>query len=60
MAKNSINMKTIIVFVNGIFYQQISYRNQAIAKKQFYLFSKKGIMDPNTGEVIENATFELV
>lgn len=52
--------KTILVFKNGMFLKQINYPTKSQAKIHLKHFNKRGICDPNTGETIENAIFELM
>lgn len=49
----------ILVFCDGFFLKQISYKTEKEAAKQYKLFNKKGILDPKTGKNIPNATFEV-
>ena len=53
-------MKNILVFQNGCFFKSISYKNKTIAKKQYSLFKKFGMIDNASGEIINNLTFELI
>lgn len=53
-------MKLILVFQNGELIKQLSYKSKAIAKKQYNLFMKNGIIDAETGLKIPNATFEII
>jgi len=53
-------MKTILVFKNGELIQQIPYKTKTLAKKNYFHFLKHGIIDPLTGNRIENTTFELL
>lgn len=52
--------KSILVFVNGEFYKQICYNTKKLALQQYKLFNKKGILSPDTGKPIQNASFELI
>lgn len=52
--------KVILVFVNNELIRQINYKTKTIAKKQFSFFKKHGILDYETGEKINGATFELL
>ena len=53
-------LKNILVFQSGNLIKQITYKTKAEAKKQYSVFLKRGILDPNTGEIINNAAFELL
>ena len=53
-------MKMVLVFVDGELYRQIPYKTKAMAKRNYSHFLKYGITDPSTGEVVKNATFELL
>ena len=50
----------ILVFVNGELISQIRYKTATMAKRQYALFLKKGIIDANTGEQITDAQFEII
>ena len=52
--------KSILVFIDGVFYKQIGYRTKFLAKKNYAIFKKYGIMNPNDGLPINGATFELL
>lgn len=52
-------MKSVFVFVAGEFLKRISYRSKTAALQNYKHFKKHGIIDYNTGEKIEGATFEL-
>jgi len=52
--------KSILIFLHGNLVQQIKYKTKSLAKKQYSLFIKHGYLNPNTGENINGATFELI
>jgi hypothetical protein len=52
--------KSILVFVNLELYKVLYYKTKKQTTGNYNLFLKHGILDPNTGEKIQNATFELV
>lgn len=53
-------MKTIIVFLNGQTINQITYKSKTEAKLNYRFFKKRGILDPESGEVLQGAYFELI
>lgn len=54
-------LKTILVFdQHGNLMRGIRYRTKREAVGNFRLFKKWGMIDPNTGEKVENITFELL
>lgn len=53
-------MKTILIFVNGELLRQINYPTKRAAREQYCFFKKMGYLDADTGEVIQNAIFELL
>lgn len=53
-------MKTLIVLRFGAEINRITYHTKQLASKHLKHFRKFGILDPNTGEVIDKAEFELI
>ena len=54
------SMKTILVFEDNELIKQISFKTKNDAKRNFNNFIKNGMLDPLTGEVMKNLTFELL
>lgn len=53
-------LKTVMVFKDGELFKQIPYKTKTLAQKNYKHFKKNGIVDPDTGNKVENATFELL
>jgi len=53
-------MKMILVFLDGELIRQIKYKTKLAAKQNYRHFKKHGIVDPDTGLTIENATFQII
>ena len=58
--KPTIIFNSILVFVDGKFSKQITYKTKREARQQYSHFLKHGIADYLTGKKIKNATFELL
>lgn len=53
-------MKNILIFVDGQFYKQIAYTSKKKAFQHLNYFKRVGFIDVNTGDILTNATFELI
>lgn len=54
------SMKTILVFEDNELIKQIPYKSKNEAKMNYKNFIKNGMLDPLTGKIIKNLTFELL
>ena len=53
-------MKRILVFKNGVLFKNILYKTKSLAKKHLVLYRKHGMLDPETGFIVPDLTFELL
>jgi len=52
--------KMILVFLDGELIRQIQYKSKREAMANYRHFLKHGIVNPDTGLTMENATFEMI
>lgn len=59
-SKHTTTMKTVLVFVDGELYRQITYKTKSDTIKNYNHFLRNGMIDSFTGSRIKNATFEIL